>query len=275
MKINIQSGDGHQTTYTQPQFSPDGSMISFLRSQGQNRGGLQIYIYHTATSQVAVDVFGMVTGRAWDLAPTSFRFSTDGHSLYITAEDCGQVGLYLLHLQPHAYPVPLLQNGTVSAYYPLRRSDDSGEAVLVTSSSFVESCLYQLISDNDTVATLSSSSDHGAKLGLSPKQISEMYFEGGGDYIVHAWVVKPRYFDEGRNYPLAILVHDGAGCGAWLNAWDTKVGTKSFNKKGPKEPDLMRELVERRRLGRARIRRGSSEYHGEYWVWARLRDRFV
>ncbi|KAI0515323.1 prolyl oligopeptidase [Xylaria bambusicola] len=227
-KIETQS-EGCQAICTMPQFSPDGALISFLCNQTVNREWTEIYVYHTSASQSAVNVFGMVTGRPWDLAPTSFRFSANGHSLYITAEDCGQVGLYRLNLQPHAYPVPLLRYGTVSAYYPLRRSDN-GE-VLVTSSSFVESCFYQVISD-DAAVMLSSSSDHGSKLGLSPKQVSEIYYEGGGDYIVHAWVMKPQSFDETKKYPLAILVHDAAGFRSWLNAWDMKWNAAAWAEQG-------------------------------------------
>ncbi|KAI0914885.1 prolyl oligopeptidase [Ustulina deusta] len=230
MKIKLQ-GEGYGIC-TLPQFSPNGSIIAFLRSQELNREGSQIYIYHTSASQSAVSVFDMVTGRPWALAPTSFRFSADGHSLYITAEDCGQVGLYHLHLQPNAYPQSLLRNGTVSAHYALGRGDSS--KVLVTSSSFVENCLYQVVSHYVAVEPiiLSSASDHGSKLGLSPKQISEIYFEGGDNYIVHAWVVKPRYFDESKKYPLAILVHDGAPATAWLNAWNTKWNAAAWAEQG-------------------------------------------
>ncbi|KAI1429926.1 prolyl oligopeptidase [Xylaria sp. FL1777] len=231
MKINLQR-EGYHGICTLPLFSPDGSMIAFLRSQGLNREESQIYVYHTAESQNAVSVFNMVTGRPWTLSPTGFRFSADGHSLYITAEDCGKVGLYNLNLQPNAYPQALLRNGTVSAYYPLGRSD-SGK-VLVTSSSFVETCLYQVVSHDVTLEPIMvwSASDNGAKLGLSPKQISEIYFEGGGNYIVHAWVVKPRYFDESQKYPLAILVHDGAPANAWLNAWNTKWNAAAWAEQG-------------------------------------------
>ncbi|KAI0433612.1 prolyl oligopeptidase [Xylaria sp. FL1042] len=231
LKIKLQ-GEGYKGICTLPQFSPDGSLIAFMRSQGLNRETSQIYVYHTSESQSAVSVFSMVTGRPWALAPTGFRFSLDGHSLYITAEECGQLGLYHLDLLPHAYPQSLLRNGTVSAYYPLGRSD-SGRA-LVTSSTFVESCVYQVISHDVSVEPimLLSASDNGSKLGLSPNQVSEIYFEGGGNYIVHAWVVKPRYFDESKKYPLAMLVHDGASTTAWLNAWNTKWNAAAWAEQG-------------------------------------------
>ncbi|KAI1310437.1 prolyl oligopeptidase [Xylaria venustula] len=232
-RVNIKlPGGGYQGNCFLPQFSPDGSMVAFLHSQGLSQERSQIYIYPISESPNAINVFDMVTGRPWALAPTGFQFSADGHSLYITAEECGQVGLYHLNLQPNAYPNPLLRDGSVSACYPLGRSNSGN--VLVTSSTFVESCLYQVVSHDTCVqpVVLSSASDHGSKLGLTPKQISEIYFEGGGNYTVHAWVVKPRNFDEMRTYPLAILVHDGAPASAWLNAWNTQWNAATWAEQG-------------------------------------------
>ncbi|KAH8163027.1 hypothetical protein CIB48_g5209 [Xylaria polymorpha] len=208
---------------TLPQFGPDGYMIAFLHRHRPSHESSQIYVYHTLESQSAISVFDMVTGKPWPLAPTGFRFSVDGHSFYITAEDSGQVGLYHLNLQPNAYPHLLRRNGTVSAFYPLGRSDTGN--VLVTSSSFVESCLYQIVSRDPATepVTVSSASNNGSKLGLSPTQVSEIYFEGGdGNYVVHAWIVRPRNFDESKRFPLAVLVHDNTPNNAWLNAWNTK-----------------------------------------------------
>ncbi|KAI3322078.1 prolyl oligopeptidase [Xylariaceae sp. AK1471] len=229
-KITPQS-DEYQGLCSFPQFSPSGSMIAFLRRPRSNSEGSQIYVHHME-SRTAISVFDMVTGKPWPLAPTSFRFSADGHSVYITAHDCGQVGLYHLNLQPNAYPRPLLRNGSVSSCYPLGKSN--GSRVLVTSSSFVESCLYQVVSHDPVVepVILSSASKHGFKFGLSPRQVSEIYFEGGGNYIVHAWIVKPRHFDGMKKYPLAVLVHDGPSIGAWLNAWNVKWNAAAWAEQG-------------------------------------------
>ncbi|KAI1757347.1 prolyl oligopeptidase [Xylaria castorea] len=231
-KISVQSEE-YQGMCTLPQFSPDGYMVAFLLCHRPKRESSQVYVYHTSESQSAISVFDMVTGKSWPLAPTGFRFSADGHSFYITAEDSGQVGLYHLNLQPNAYPQALLRNGTVSAFHPLGRGDRSN--VLVTSSSFVETCLYQVVSHDPAVepVILSSASNNGSGFGLSPKQVSEVYFEGGGgNYVVHAWIVRPRDFDESKKYPLAVLVHDTTPNNTWLNAWDIKWNPMAWAEQG-------------------------------------------
>ncbi|KAI0555300.1 prolyl oligopeptidase [Xylaria curta] len=230
-QISVQSEE-HQGIYTLPQFSPDGYMIAFLLCQRPRSENSQIYVYHTSESQNAISVFGMVTGKPWSLAPIDFRFSADGHSFYITAQDSGQVGLYRLNLQPNAYPQTLLRKGTVLAFHPLGR--DNGR-LLVTSSSFVENCLYQVVFDNPIIEPLilSSVSNNGSRFGLSPKQVSEIYFEGGGgDYVVHAWIVRPRDFDENKKYPLAVLVHDTKPNNAWLDAWNRKWNAMAWAEQG-------------------------------------------
>ncbi|RYC65489.1 hypothetical protein CHU98_g708 [Xylaria longipes] len=232
-RIRIRSEEERHGVCALPQFSPDGRVIAFLHRHRSSHERSQIYVCHTLESQSATSVFHMVTGKPWPLTPTGFGFSADGHSFYITAEDNGQVGLYHLHLQPSAYPQALLRNGTISAFYPLGRSDSGN--VLVTSSSFVENCLYQVVFHDRDVEpiTLASASNNGSKFGISPKQVSEVYFEGGGgNYVVHAWIVRPRDFDESKKFPIAVLVHDRAPNNAWLNVWNMKWNAAAWAEEG-------------------------------------------
>jgi dipeptidyl aminopeptidase/acylaminoacyl peptidase len=60
-------------------------------------------------------------------------------------------------------------------------------------------------------------------IGLSPKQVSEIYFEGTADYFVHAWVIKPRDFDPSKKkYPLCLQVHGGPN-DSWDDEWNAWV----------------------------------------------------
>ncbi|KAH7035635.1 uncharacterized protein B0I36DRAFT_94901 [Microdochium trichocladiopsis] len=220
-------------TCSQPKFNKDGTMIGFIHAPVQCPEDRQIYIKHVHEPSLnAISVSDMVTGHGdqWQSSLVDFCFSPNGHSMYLTARECGRVALFKLELQPHARPRSLLtsSHGSCHGVYPLHADDN--ERVLVTTSSFVENSLYQVVLvDGPDVEPMpvSSLSRHGAGLGLSRSQVSEIYFEGGegsrgGDYFCQAHVVRPRDFDPKRHkYPVAILVHDGPTA-AWDNCWDTQ-----------------------------------------------------
>lgn len=219
--------DTSKGMYANPRISPDGKMVAFLKSSVERHEDARLYVaglennIGIKASSTGIDVCNMITGRPWGLVPLSFEF-LDDHSLVLTAQDSGYVTLHRLNLQPNAIPGLIFKNGSVSAYWPINRA--GAEKLLVTSSSLVESSLYSIVdADGKSDAEVVSSASHnGAKLGLSPDQVSEIFFEGGGNYLVQAWVVKPRDFDTKRKYPLCLLVHGGPES-CWNNAWSTRV----------------------------------------------------
>ncbi|KAI0898498.1 alpha/beta-hydrolase [Annulohypoxylon nitens] len=193
--------------------SPDGLQIAFCRPPNR------IYIHRLGPPNTR-DVFGTITGKEWPLVPEGLKFSRDGRSLYMTAENSGRVGLYKLGLEPNASPRPLLcdVDGSVESYALFERGNE--EKILVNNSSFLDPSIFYLVNTNGDSPPLliSSITEQGAKIGFSPKQISAVYFQGNGSYRVHAWVMKPSYFDKSRQYPLAILVHGGPA-DAWKDRW--------------------------------------------------------
>lgn len=224
-------GDTSKGMYTNPRISPDGKMVAFLKRSVERHEDARLYVASLEdssgieASSSGLDVCNMVTGRPWGLVPDSFRF-LDNHSLVLTAQDSGYVTLHRLNLQPNAIPGLIFKNGSVSNYWPINTAGSS--KLFVTSSSLVESSLYSIVdADGKSDAEVVSSASHnGAKLGLSPDQVSEIFFEGGGNYIVQAWVVKPRIFDTKRKYPLCMLVHGGPES-CWNNAWSTRVSLRA------------------------------------------------
>lgn len=221
--------DTSRGMYTNPRISPDGKMVAFLKRSVDRYQDTRLYVAeleeHTGNPGPGsgIDVCNMVTGRPWGLVPLSFEFM-DNHSLVLTAQDSGSITLHRLKLQPNAIPELIFKNGSVSSYWPLYRV--GVDKLLVTSSSLVESSLYSVVDGNgkSEAEVVSSASHNGAKLGLSPDQVSEIYFQGGGDYVVQAWIVKPRDFDVRKKYPLCMIVHGGPES-CWNNAWSTRVSS--------------------------------------------------
>ncbi|KAH8205572.1 hypothetical protein TruAng_000278 [Truncatella angustata] len=213
------TGDGH---CSQPRFSPNGTMIAFLRSSFEKPSEKSIWIKHVESCS-AIDVCAMVTGKSWGLKPACFEFALDGHSVYIQAKDSGRVALFKLNLLPNACPQIIFRNGSVSAYHQFRPEDGSTTKLLVTSSSFVEPWICQIIDSCPMIESdpwIVSKTSKLNNIGLSPKQVSEIYFEGTADYFVHAWVIKPRDFDPSKKkYPLCLQVHGGPN-DSWDDEWN-------------------------------------------------------
>lgn len=129
----------------------------------------------------SVDAYGAVVQSGeiikgnWAVAPQRFEFSATGNSLLIMVQDAGRIGLYILELQSDAELKTIYKNGTVSDFYALTKGNEG--QLLVSSSSFVDSSFYQVVDARgckDPV-TISSGSRTGAKLGLSPSQVSDIF----------------------------------------------------------------------------------------------------
>ncbi|KAK6948629.1 hypothetical protein Daesc_010399 [Daldinia eschscholtzii] len=154
----------------------------------------------------------------WPLTPKDMRFAPNGKTLYVTAEEHARVSLYKIDLQLRTKPEMLFRGGYVDSIHLLGKD---GRQLLITSSTFVDGSLYSIVNTDEghESRVLSSVTGHGARLGITMSQFSEIYFKGSGDHNVHAWMVKPSHFDESRKYPLAILVHGGP-VSSWKDQWN-------------------------------------------------------
>ncbi|KAL0930556.1 oligopeptidase family protein [Colletotrichum truncatum] len=206
--------------YDNVRFSPDGSKIAFLHASYSNPADAKLYMGHTS-SFGAYDVHAMIFGKGPHLPPRAFEFAGSSDALLIATEDCGRVKLSHLELRHGATETSLVENGTVTAFYPLKEGDY--DKLLVTSNSFVDSSLWKII--DVSMATppkvVSSATKHGAKYGLSHRMMSEFWYEGADDVVVHSFIFKPANFDERKKYPWILLPHGGPES-SWLDSWSTR-----------------------------------------------------
>lgn len=160
-------------------FSPDGKQIVFLKNARNHWGTREGHVMLVSTISESLQSTEILrsgdSDGEWRLTPSSVEWSSDGKEIYLIAEDTGRVALFKMSASSTLETMPerISRDGSVSYVAPLEGSAQ----LLVTSSSFVENSLFQIInlSDMSQSRIVSSSSRSGSRLGLSQKQISEMY----------------------------------------------------------------------------------------------------
>lgn len=237
-------------------FSPDGTALAFLKAPVTCYPDVRLFTAHidhppaaaatlssshSGPSLSAFDILGN-----WDMRPSQFEYHPSGKSIVVAADESGCVVLYRLPLGDHIpIPKPSLlfrprDGGSVHGFHAIPdatttttttpRSPEPVGRLLVSSSSFTESSVFQIVDCDSSahefepvVLALANGPRHRARFDLfRARQVSEMYFEGGGDYCVQAFVVRPSDFDASKKYPVVLVVHGGP-VDASRDIWDMHV----------------------------------------------------
>lgn len=224
-----------------PVFSPDGKRAAFLRMKDisyESDRNRVIIIPDISNLSSAVEVLSTGDDEhdmkiKWDLSPSTIYWSNDGQTLFLKAELRGRGILFKMPSKVEDItgpPVALTSNGNITAVYPRAEGD---RRLFVSSTSLMDNSLWLFLDPSRwaSIDIISSNTHHGRLFGLHPKQVSEIWFPGAGNYQVHAWVMKPSNFDEKNTYPLAYMIHGGPQ-GAWLDSWSTRWNLAVFAEQG-------------------------------------------
>ncbi len=220
---------GYTGACESPVFSPDGTSVAFLKTrQGAAWYGHQHLfaienIDDLCSSPVSI-LDPLQVSTVWPLSPHHVRWSHDSSELYVLAQDEGRCKLFKIASpfdKSGKTPEPLVLGGSVSDIYPFKDSENQSR-ILVNRSGFVDSSIYSIVDPSTGLEEIVSRHINGAsEFSIHKSQISEIWFKGGGDYKVHAFVIKPSTFDAKKTYPVAFLLHGGPAS-AFLDAWSTR-----------------------------------------------------
>ncbi|KAI5272283.1 alpha/beta-hydrolase [Aureobasidium subglaciale] len=222
---------------TSPVFYPGGKKAVFLSlsTAGYESDKSQIFLIEVLKKDAVKRLFNQKTEGSLDKSPQSLVFSHDGNTLYFSAEDEGYSRLFALTSDPTNGEVlrPLTDTGSVSDIQPLESGD-----LFFTSSTLVDSSSYSIIgtskADTQTTKWTHSSTRDGSSLGLKSSQVSSIRTPASDPTVnktVHSWVYKPSSFEEGKKYPLALLIHGGPQ-GAWGDSWSTRWNPAVYAEQG-------------------------------------------
>jgi dipeptidyl aminopeptidase/acylaminoacyl peptidase len=234
-----------------PVFSSCGRKVAFTRmrsNQYESDKPCLFVIPDITNPDTTEEFYATKDGHGgWDARPDSILWSHGDSKLYVTAEHHARTLIFELPSTPSkatSLPTPLTTpDGSVSAFYllpsstssPTQDDDDTSDNLFVTTTSLIDNSCYSLTSPSTSTPTIiSSASKQGKSFGLSRSSLDTITFRGaGGDYDVHALVVRPSTFskDDGKKYPLCMLIHGGPQ-GAWQDSWSTRWNPAVFAEQG-------------------------------------------
>ncbi|KAL2415538.1 putative dipeptidyl-peptidase 5 [Exophiala dermatitidis] len=231
---------GLQGAASSPVFSPNGESLAYLHmaTDGYESDKNRIVLVHGLGNNdiAARELMQTADSKGgWDRSPSALKWSNDGKTLLMEAEDIGRGCLFALDMAkespgPEWRPRKLTKNGYIIDVSPLSTKSN---LLLVSSNSLVDNSIYTIVdpSGESEPVVVSSLSRTGSMFGLSPEQVSSVWWKGANEHPVHAWMMKPSFFRADHKYPLAYLIHGGPQ-GAWNDQWSTRWNPAVFAEQG-------------------------------------------
>ena len=204
-----------------PVFSADGSTLYYRATQ---RPGFE-------ADRFGVMAMDMGSGQVreiapdWDRSADGIKLSADGKTLYTGAQDTGEHPLFAVDIAAGKV-TKLVAGGTVGSF------DVAGQTL-----AFTRNTLHS----NDQVFTASTAVD-APQRAITPSfservgevafgDYEQFTFAGWNNNTVHGYVVKPWNYQEGKQYPVAFLIHGGPQ-GSFGNGWSQRWNAQTYAGQG-------------------------------------------
>ncbi len=188
---------------TQPAFSPDGKTLAYLAME---RAGFEADRFRIILRSWPEGTTRVLT-QSWDRSPTELVWSSDGKTIYASADNLGQHSLFAIDATTGAART-VVKDGTVSSPTLVAGAKGADRIVygLDTLTSPVE--LFSVKADGSDVRRLTNinqTSVAAARMGKA----EQFTFTGAHGDTVYGYVVTPADFDATKKYPVAFLIHGG------------------------------------------------------------------
>lgn len=195
---------------SQPVFSADGRYMAYA---AMSKPGAE-------SDRFAVMLKDLVTGKVkevaplWDRSVRSITFAPDSRNLYVTAQDVGQVSVFVINIQ--FGDIKTLHSEGSSSVVGL-----AGDNVILAKKDLVSPTdFYALSTDGNQITPLTQVNKE--KLAdVEFGEFSQFNFKGWNDETVHGYWVKPAGFKADKKYPIAFLIHGGPQ-GSFGNNFSTR-----------------------------------------------------
>ena len=201
---------------TGPVFSPDGRTLAYraMRRPGFEADRWQIVLMDVATGarrEIAAD---------WDRSADSLQWSADGRSLYVVAGDIGQTRLFSIDVARGSV-VPITGPGHVSAFDQTR----TGFVYAMDSLTSPSELYVKTFRGREMPRRITNVNPQLAERVFG--EAEQFSFPGWNDETVYGYVIKPAGYVEGRQYPVAFIIHGGPQS-SFANAWSYRWNAMTY-----------------------------------------------
>ncbi|MBN2313607.1 MAG: S9 family peptidase [Sedimentisphaerales bacterium] len=183
---------------TNPVFSPDGKTLAYL---AMARPGYEADRFRIVLRRWP-DAKERILTEDWDRSPSSFCFSTDGKTIYTTADNLGQSSLFAIDVHTGAAKT-VVKEGNISS------PSVAGQRIIYAMNNLQSPAeLYSVKPDGADIRKITQiNSEKLASVRIG--EYEQFTFAGWNNETVYCYVVKPVDFDSQKKYPVAFLIHGG------------------------------------------------------------------
>ena len=199
--------DDNDAWDTGPVFSPDGRTLAYraMARPGFEADKYGVFLRDMDTGQVRQ------IAANWDRSADTLQWSKDGNTLYTTAGDVGQTRLFAIDTR-NGVVTPVTGEGHVSAF----QQTPSGFVIAQDSLTRPTELYVKTYLGREMPIRIT---DVNPQLDDRAFGEAEQFsFAGWNGETVHGYVIKPSNYVEGRQYPVAFLIHGGPQ-GSFGNSW--------------------------------------------------------
>jgi dipeptidyl aminopeptidase/acylaminoacyl peptidase len=211
-----------------PVYTPDGKYIIY-RSEATPKfeaDRWRIMRYDRASGQTVE----LSTG--FDQQVDEMTLSGDGKTIYFSAGTNGKSPIYSVPVEPDlrqrtATHVKRIANDVYASGVNVA---PDGSLVFLSSSMKTPTEIYRVNADGGGRIALTNVNE--SLLRYFPiAEAESIQWKGGMNANIQGWIVKPGFFQEGKKYPLLVLIHGGPQ-GAWGDSWGYRWNPQIFANAG-------------------------------------------
>jgi dipeptidyl aminopeptidase/acylaminoacyl peptidase len=207
----------NKATDTGPVYAFDGSSIAYraMARPGFESDRYRIKLYDRksgATRTLTED---------WDRSADSLNWSRDGKTLFVTAQEQARVKVFAVDVasgkprevvgEHYNSSVAIVPSGATPKTSGSGGGTSNGatfKLVMLQDSLLGPAEICTCRNDGSELNRLTHINDERVKLAQMSKP-EEFVFTGALEQKVHAWILKPVGFEDGKKYPVALVIHGG------------------------------------------------------------------